>query len=638
MMRQRRAGHGGGSDVGGGIEASIGGGGDSNNDLPPQQDLEDGHDFLLISNAYGGGDPTTKTMDGKRNMKQKLVIQQQQKHKKIGDSRNKRRRHSSVTNFTSVQDVVQYLRQCFLRHRRHGSVSETLRSLASHAVEIIMNLTTVQIIVIVVGCLFLGLPLLLFVFSERKVLQENAIHYDVHACPANPPKQYPREYPVLDVLNAWPTDLLTLPNMNTPQQQQIVTGPHTAKYHHGGICVFDWSHRHLIKSGGSGSSSSSRHEHNEGGDDDDTQIWRKVQTYREAEVPFVVQGDPRVMEAVRKWSNELYLLRILSSNVDGAHEPQRYRTTIIRANETQTDRRVEPLSYQEWKDVVMVGGGGGGGGSDTTTVYSSFQLDACPPDANDKCHASYKNDPRYHDADIFWKDLPFFQSTDSKLTQNKNKKKHQLDEGQEFLYDLYGQPTTGISCKLKTPGYLTETQLDDQGGYYIVQLKGRARYLLGHPRNCNSLYLTQKRSSTDHQSPHLYKSQIHLKNWTQDAGDATSNHKNRVHNPSSSFHHHYHHKNHPQHPMFSESYPDFVDATMNQVVLEAGDVLFLPTHWIHHVVTLKSDDKDSDSGPNTVSYSASCSTATRHSNKHERLVKQCLTGAAVVDTGDIEEE
>mmetsp|Transcript_13128 Transcript_13128/g.19141 ORF Transcript_13128/g.19141 Transcript_13128/m.19141 type:complete len:84 (-) Transcript_13128:111-362(-) len=34
-----------------------------------------------------------------------------------------------------------------------------------------------------------------------------------------------------------------------------------------------------------------------------------------------------------------------------------------------------------------------------------------------------------------------------------------------------------------------------------------------------------------------------------------------------------------------ETYPEFKDATANEVVLQAGDVLYLPTHWFHYIIS-----------------------------------------------------
>ena len=35
-----------------------------------------------------------------------------------------------------------------------------------------------------------------------------------------------------------------------------------------------------------------------------------------------------------------------------------------------------------------------------------------------------------------------------------------------------------------------------------------------------------------------------------------------------------------------EQYPDFVNAKGNEIVLQAGDVLYLPTFWFHYIISL----------------------------------------------------
>ena len=35
-----------------------------------------------------------------------------------------------------------------------------------------------------------------------------------------------------------------------------------------------------------------------------------------------------------------------------------------------------------------------------------------------------------------------------------------------------------------------------------------------------------------------------------------------------------------------ESFPTFAKATVNEVVLQPGDVLYLPTNWFHYIISL----------------------------------------------------
>lgn len=53
-----------------------------------------------------------------------------------------------------------------------------------------------------------------------------------------------------------------------------------------------------------------------------------------------------------------------------------------------------------------------------------------------------------------------------------------------------------------------------------------------------------------------------------------------------------------------QSYPQFGQARVNEIVLQAGDVMYLPTEWFHYIISLelnfqcnirsgRSDDYDS---------------------------------------------
>jgi ribosomal protein L16 Arg81 hydroxylase len=79
----------------------------------------------------------------------------------------------------------------------------------------------------------------------------------------------------------------------------------------------------------------------------------------------------------------------------------------------------------------------------------------------------------------------------------------------------------------------------------IVVLGGERRYLLSHPSECKHLELypeghpSARHSAVDWSKPDLV------------------------------------------------SYPKFQHALVNEVVLQAGDVLYLPTNWFHHIVSLE---------------------------------------------------
>ena len=95
--------------------------------------------------------------------------------------------------------------------------------------------------------------------------------YDVMDCPDNPPPGYPMQFSVLDVLRNWPTD---------------VTSPPTAGIFQG-LCVFDRR----------------------------TEL-DKAESYRKAEVPFVMRDDPDVARSAERWNSPGYLDRLLMGKED----------------------------------------------------------------------------------------------------------------------------------------------------------------------------------------------------------------------------------------------------------------------------------------------------------------------------------
>ena len=178
-----------------------------------------------------------------------------------------------------------------------------------------------------------------------------------------------------------------------------------------------------------------------------------------------------------------------------------------------------------------------------------------------------------------------------------------------------------MHCYFTSPGFLTETRLDDQGGIYHVVLEGSMRYILAHPRNCKSLYL-KKDAETDETSTY-HQSQIHLENYTSSimmkSVQTTAKTK-----PTEKHNHENHRYNHPHHPSFAKYFPNFDKTTINEVILQPGDILYIPTHWVHHIIALE-----------TVYH---CTAASKHSQKYQYMVNKCLNKYGVVDDENGEED
>jgi hypothetical protein len=101
----------------------------------------------------------------------------------------------------------------------------------------------------------------------------------------------------------------------------------------------------------------------------------------------------------------------------------------------------------------------------------------------------------------------------------------------------------GINCRFGMKGVIAETHYD-QSRNFIVLLKGQRRYVLTHPKYCKGLGLY----------PMIHPSGRHSAiDWT---------------NPDLS------------------KFPTFREVEVQEVVLQAGDALYLPTFWFHFIVSL----------------------------------------------------
>lgn len=88
-------------------------------------------------------------------------------------------------------------------------------------------------------------------------------------CPLYPAKDYPKAWPILDIIDNWNPDDTT---------------PHEAIYQ--GVCVFDFEKDRA-----------------------------KIENYRRAELPFVIRNDPQVLKTVERWTHPTYLKHLLGNEM-----------------------------------------------------------------------------------------------------------------------------------------------------------------------------------------------------------------------------------------------------------------------------------------------------------------------------------
>lgn len=101
----------------------------------------------------------------------------------------------------------------------------------------------------------------------------------------------------------------------------------------------------------------------------------------------------------------------------------------------------------------------------------------------------------------------------------------------------------GIHCRFGMRSIIAEAHFD-RSRNSIAMLRGMRRWIMTHPANCDHMYILPK----DH--PSGRHSEV---DWSQPDLDA---------------------------------YPDFPKTKVHEAILQPGDILYIPTNWIHYIVSL----------------------------------------------------
>jgi hypothetical protein len=126
--------------------------------------------------------------------------------------------------------------------------------------------------------------------------------------------------------------------------------------------------------------------------------------------------------------------------------------------------------------------------------------------------------------DWLYKELPFFQPKKSVFIVNPKDQR-------------------GIHCRFGMRSVIAESHWDGSRNA-VVMLGGMRRWILAHPENCKNV----------HMLPQSHPSARHSEvDWSQ-----------------------------PD----VKRFPNFAKAMGNEVILTPGDYLFVPTHWLHYIVSL----------------------------------------------------
>lgn len=252
----------------------------------------------------------------------------------------------------------------------------------------------------------------------------------------------------------------------------------------------------------------------------------KALNYREAEVPFIVQNDPAVMRTVERWNQPGYIRSLLG-------ERTRYRTEFSHNNhfmywnKPNKRARANGKVPEDWRPPTKM----------SRMTYPDWLEHANVTDEEllrpNKDHWYFRligcgemGSCDKDSSEYLFDELSFFQP-----------------KANNELYMPEPKKQKGIHCRFGMKGVIAENHFDGSRNM-IALLGGERRYILSHPDQCENLALyprghpSARHSAVDWSDP----------NW--------------------------------------EKFPQFADAEVNEVVLQAGDVLYLPTNWFHYIISL----------------------------------------------------
>ena len=262
----------------------------------------------------------------------------------------------------------------------------------------------------------------------------------------------------------------------------------------------------------------------------------KALTYRNADVPFVVRQDPEVAVTVERWASPGYLERLMGNVLHRAEmSTSNHFMFWVPGNTAQQNKKdhgrgggvASPMIHAppEWSSPTKM----------IRMTFKDFVVKAKWPKTHHDPHWYFrligcgetgaKGECDAGSSEWLFDELTFFQPRSGLL----------------YLKDPGGQ--RGIHCRIGMEG-VTIANHFDQSRNAIVLLGGERRYILSHPRHCSNLALyprghpSARHSAVDWSNPDL------------------------------------------------EAFPAFADAMSNEILLQAGDVLYLPTNYFHYIVNL----------------------------------------------------
>jgi len=258
----------------------------------------------------------------------------------------------------------------------------------------------------------------------------------------------------------------------------------------------------------------------------------KALRYRQAGLPFITRNDPAVAAAVERWNSPGYMQRMLRDVQHRAEFSENNHFMYWRPDATHKQKfhpGEKGSPPDDWKPPTKM----------IRISFEEWLKHANVTDASklgpDQPHWYFRligcgetgpeGDCDIGSSEYLFDELTFFQPA------------------QQQLYLAEPKRQKGIHCRFGMEGVIAENHFDSSRNAIVV-LNGERRYILSHPKNCPNMALLPKGHPSARHS---------AVNW-----------------------------NDPDLDLF----PQFAHATSNEVVLQPGDVLYLPTNWFHFIVSL----------------------------------------------------
>lgn len=277
------------------------------------------------------------------------------------------------------------------------------------------------------------------------------------------------------------------------------------------------------------------------------QDYEKALNYRSHDVPFVVVNDPAVQKSAERWSHPGYMEALLGD--------RKYGTTLTHNNHFMYGNPSRRRSVRNNNAAERLETWYG-----TTTqmemTYGDWLQHASVPEeelAPEKPRwyfrligcGKFRGDvcrSGDYGSECLLDELPFFQP-------------------KEGLYLVEPDKQAGIHCRFGMKGLIAENHWD-AGRNAIVLLGGVRRYILASLDMCDRLALYPKGHPSGRHS---------AVDWS---------------NPD------------------LEKFPEFAQARANEVVLQPGQLLYLPAAWFHYIISLETNVQCNTRSGNPPDYTA----------------------------------